>query len=44
MELIYDETGKIIGMKRPNKEEIIAAKEAELLAMYNELERLKNNK
>ena len=28
----------------PTQEEIIAAKEAELLAMYNEIEALKNSK
>lgn len=39
---IKDETGKVIGYERPTQEEMIAAKEAELLKMYNELEALKN--
>jgi hypothetical protein len=42
---IYDENGlvevKFIESNEPTQEELIAQKEAELLAMYNELKALK---
>jgi hypothetical protein len=42
---IYDENGLVsveyIEVEEPTKEELIAQKEAELLAMYNELKALK---
>jgi hypothetical protein len=44
-EEIYDENGlvevRFIEVDEPTTEEIIAQKEAELLAMYNELKQLK---
>jgi hypothetical protein len=44
-EEIYDENGlvevRFIEVDEPTQEEIIAQKEAELLAMYNELKQLK---
>jgi hypothetical protein len=39
-ELVSQET---IQIEQPTQEEIIAQKEADLLAMYQELEQLKNN-
>jgi hypothetical protein len=42
---IYDENGLVrvefVEVEEPTQEEIIAQKEAELLAMYNELKSLK---
>jgi hypothetical protein len=38
---IKDETGKIVGYEKFTQEEIIADKEAKLLAMYEELKALK---
>jgi len=44
-EEIYNENGlvevRFIEVDEPTKEELIAQKEAELLAMYNELKQLK---
>jgi hypothetical protein len=44
---IYDDNGLVkvefIEVEEPSQEELIAQKEAELLAMYNELQRLKDN-
>jgi len=44
---IYDENGIIrveyIEVEEPTQEELIAQKEAELLAVYQELQRLKDN-
>jgi hypothetical protein len=44
---IYDENGLVrvefIEVEELSQEELIAQKEAELLAMYNELQRLKEN-
>ena len=44
---IYDDNGlvkvELIEVDEPSQEELIAQKEAELLAMYNELQRLKDN-
>lgn len=44
---IYDDNGLIrveyIEVDEPTKEQLIAQKEAELLAMYNELQKLKEN-
>lgn len=41
LKFIKDENGKVIGYEKPNMEQIIADKEAKLLAMYEELEALK---
>ena len=45
---IYDENGLVkvefIEVDEPSPEELIAQKEAELLAMYEELKKLKENK
>lgn len=44
---IYDDNGLVrvefIEVDEPTQEELIAQKEAELLAMYQELQRLKDN-
>jgi hypothetical protein len=44
---IYDENGLVrvefIEVDEPSQEELIAQKEAELLAVYQELQRLKEN-
>lgn len=44
---IYDEKGLVrvefIEVDEPTQEELIAQKEAELLAVYQELQRLKDN-
>ena len=44
---IYDENGLVrvefIEVEEPTQEELIAQKEAELLAVYQELQRLKDN-
>jgi hypothetical protein len=44
---IYDDNGLVsveyIEMDEPTQEELIAQKEAELLAVYQELQRLKEN-
>lgn len=44
---VYDETGLIdvhyIDSNEPTTEELIAQKEAELIAIYDEIQRLKNN-
>lgn len=44
---VYDETGLIdvyfVDTDEPTTEELIAQKEAELLAIYEEIQRLKNN-
>jgi hypothetical protein len=44
---IYDENGLVrvefIEIDEPTQEELIAQKEAELLAVYQELQRLKEN-
>ena len=37
----YDSEGRVTGYERYNEADIIAAKEAELLAMYAELKALK---
>lgn len=44
---IYDENGLVkvefIEMEEPTQEELIAEKEAQLLALYEELKAIKNN-
>lgn len=44
---IYDENGLVrvefIEVDEPSQEELVAQKEAELLAVYQELQRLKDN-
>lgn len=44
---IYDDNGLIkvefIEIEEPTQEELVAQKEAELLAVYQELQRLKDN-
>ena len=44
---IYDDNGlvkvELIEVDEPSQEELIAQKEVELLALYNELQRLKDN-
>lgn len=44
---IYDDNGLVrveyIEVDEPSQEELIAQKEAELLALYQELQRLKDN-
>jgi hypothetical protein len=44
---IYDKNGLVrvefIEVDEPSQEELIAQKEAELLAVYQELQKLKNN-
>lgn len=37
----YDAEGRVTGYERYNEADIIAAKEAELLAMYTELQSMK---
>ena len=41
LKFIKDENGKVIGYEKPTAENIIAEKEAQLITIYNEIQKLK---
>jgi hypothetical protein len=42
LKFIKDETGKVIGYEKPTVQDIIAEKEAQLITIYNEIQKLKD--
>ena len=41
LKFIKDENGKVIGYEKPTIQDMIAEKEAQLITIYNEIQKLK---